>query len=96
MARFQGGRTGVVVAAGRDRVVDLVASLAAFARQRPGEAELLGVLLPTPEGSWEALIRAGARARAALEGGHPPTTARRPPPTGYGLPCFATDLGSPI
>jgi len=68
MARFQGGRTGVVVAAGRDRVVDLVASLAAFARQRPGEAELLGALLPTPEGSWEALIRAGARARAALEG----------------------------
>lgn len=48
MARFQGGRTGVVVAAGRDRVVDLVASLAAFARQRPGEAELLGALLPTP------------------------------------------------
>jgi 2-keto-4-pentenoate hydratase/2-oxohepta-3-ene-1,7-dioic acid hydratase in catechol pathway len=66
LARFQGWRTGMVVEG--ERVVDLVASLPAFARQRPGEAELLATLVPAPESSWEPLIRAGARGQAALEG----------------------------
>jgi 2-keto-4-pentenoate hydratase/2-oxohepta-3-ene-1,7-dioic acid hydratase in catechol pathway len=67
MVRFQGWRTGLVVEAGGERVVDLVASLPAFARERPAEADLLRSLLPSPTGGWEPVIGAGAEARAALK-----------------------------
>ncbi|HZV50947.1 MAG TPA: fumarylacetoacetate hydrolase family protein [Candidatus Dormibacteraeota bacterium] len=67
MVRFQGWRTGLVVEAGGERVVDLVASLPAFARERPAEADLLRSLLPAPEGGWEPLVRAWAEARVAVE-----------------------------
>ncbi|WP_313807216.1 fumarylacetoacetate hydrolase family protein [Sphingobium sp.] len=66
--RFDDGRTGVVVGADEDKVLDLTASFPALRQNDQAGADLLGTLLPgNGSGTWKALIESWDSARPVIE-----------------------------